>query len=217
MFHILRVLSQMSGRVAVEPNATKTNTVIYREKNDFTVCGEWQEVYREAFSVFVSVDLVRLFSVFLNIEVPFGKPQRLWQSDKAGNKGLVWGTMDQYVYFTFCFIFLAVIFAKTPQNDTTVVVFYWKSFNCHYFAYPADSKFYTIRNPSLHVARFRLSWSLQHKGPLLHENLVVKVAHHWVFCSSCTWNSILLGDSGFFPRPLKMFKMFFYWIKISRL
>lgn len=40
MFHILRVLSQMSGRVAVEPNATKTNTVIYREKNDFTVWGE---------------------------------------------------------------------------------------------------------------------------------------------------------------------------------
>lgn len=160
---------------------------------------------------------VRLFSVFLNIEVPFGKPQRLWQSDKAGNKGLVWGTMDQYVYFTFYFIFLAVIFAKTPQNDTTVVVFYWKSFDCHYFGYPADSKFYIARNPSLHVARFRLSWSLQHKGPLLHENLVVKVAHHWVFCSSCTWNSILLRDSGFFPRPLKMFKMFFYWIKISRL
>lgn len=40
---------------------------------------------------------VRLFSVFLNIEVPFGKPQRLWQSDKAGNKGLVWGTMDHSV------------------------------------------------------------------------------------------------------------------------
>ena len=40
MFHILRVLSQMSGRVAVEPNATKTNAVSYREKNDFTVCGE---------------------------------------------------------------------------------------------------------------------------------------------------------------------------------
>lgn len=57
MFHILRVLSQMSGRVAVEPNATKTNTVIYREKNDFTVWGEWQEVYREEFSVFASVHL----------------------------------------------------------------------------------------------------------------------------------------------------------------
>lgn len=167
---------------------------------------------------------VRLFSVFLNIEVPFGKPQRLWQSDKAGNKGLVWGTMDQYVYLTFCFIFLAVIFAKTSQNDTTVVVFYWKSFNCHYFAYSADSKFYTARNPLLHMARFWLNWSLQHKGPLLYENLVVQVLHHWVFCSSCStvstrkiwfaWNSILLGDSGFFHRPLKMFKMFFYWIKI---
>lgn len=164
---------------------------------------------------------VRLFSVFLNIEVPL---QRLWQSDKAGNKGLVWGTMDQYVYFTFCFIFLAIIFAKTSQNDTTVVVFYWKSFNCHYFAYSADSKFYTARNPLLHMARFWLNWSLQHKGPLLYENLVVQVLHHWLFCSSCStvstrkiwfaWNSILLGDSGFFHRPLKMFKMFFYWIKI---